>query len=102
MNSLLFYKIFISVLIASCVFMIIKVTNEYKQDIRIITAIRDYLIDKQEEISTGDLSKDFMYIESMYDSVSYYKPKLYRLIDWGYTNIVPPDVLEKIKPYIKG
>lgn len=31
-----------------------------------------------------------------------YEKTLYRLWDWGYTRILPPDKFEIIKPYIKA
>ena len=36
-----------------------------------------------------------------YDVMEDYDKTLFRLWDWGYTRIVPPEVLEKIKPYIE-
>lgn len=36
-----------------------------------------------------------------YDVMEAYDRTWLRLWDWGYTRIVPPEVLEKIKPYIK-
>ena len=40
------------------------------------------------------------------DQISYYvmesyEKTLFRVWDWGYKNIVPPDVFEKIAPFIK-
>lgn len=37
---------------------------------------------------------------SVWDSESYEKT-LFRLWDWGYTRILPPEKFELIKPYIK-
>lgn len=35
-----------------------------------------------------------------YDVMESYEKTLFRVWDWGYKNIVPPDVLEKISPFI--
>lgn len=96
------FIIIASAFLSFLVYILIKSYNDYKQDIKIIYAVHAYMIDKNDIIVTGDILKDTMNIKAMYDSIGYYKPKLYRLIDWGYENIVPPEVLEKIKPYIEG
>lgn len=36
-----------------------------------------------------------------YDVMEDYNRTLYRLWDWGYTRIVPPEVFEEIKTYIE-
>lgn len=93
-------KIIFSSFLAFAVYLFIKELNDFKQEVKIINAIHGYLQNKElgEEI---DLLKEIDYMELIYESIGYYKPKLYRLIDWGYTNIVPPEVLVLIKPYIK-
>jgi hypothetical protein len=36
-----------------------------------------------------------------YDCIEKFERTLFRLWDWGYKHIVPPEVLKRIKPYIK-
>ena len=36
-----------------------------------------------------------------YDDRESYEATLYRLWDWGYTRILPPDKFEIIKPYVE-
>lgn len=42
-----------------------------------------------------------VYEQIGFDIMEPYEKTLFRIWDWGYTRIVPPEVFEKIKPYIE-
>lgn len=76
-------------------FKFIKNNNTYKNRQIIIEAICEYktnmiVSDKHMEIKVG------------YEDIEPYENTLYRWLDWGYENILPPDKFEIIKPYIKN
>lgn len=79
------------------VYMYVKNNNTFKQRMKIIKAIHAYFQSKK-----GIEEMDVAEIDYMYHSVEPYDDTLNRRLDWGYKNIVPPDVYEKIEPYIKG
>lgn len=79
------------------VYMYVKNNNTFKQRMKIIKAIHAYFQSKK-----GIEEMDVAEIDYMYHSVEPYDNTLNRRLDWGYKNIVPPDVYEKIEPYIKG
>ena len=98
-----FEHVIISALIADVVLyavMIIKLEVAHHWHMKILDAIHDYIMRKvmnKEYHSWEALEADkrMMYeIEPLQDTV-------YRLLDWGYKRIVPPETLEKIRPYIK-
>lgn len=68
-----------------------KNLNTYVQHNKIVDAIYDF------GHSTGNFWTAMMYMDSMED----YEMTLYRLWDWGCTRIVPEDVYNEIKPYIR-
>lgn len=76
-----------------CLYLAIKNENTFRQHIRINRAIHDYLTDCAWDGKEVDLS--------IYDRMCSYGSTLWRLLDWGYTNILPPEDFEKIKKYIK-
>lgn len=76
-------------------YMIFKNENTFKQRMKIIKAIHAYFQSKK-AVGKMDVSE----IEYMYHSVEPYDNTLNRRFDWGYKNIVPPDVYEKIEQYI--
>lgn len=80
--------------LAISLYMLDKNSNTYKQHMKIITAIREYSYDHVDEITNKDIVK-------MFNSKEDYGKTLFRFWDWGYTRIVPKDVLEKIQPYIR-
>lgn len=86
MFIMLFYNIYMSV----------KNNNTFKQRIKIIKAIHAYFQSKK-----GVEEMDVSEIDYMYHSVESYDDTLNRRFDWGCKNIVPPDVYEKIEPYIE-
>ena len=71
--------------------MIIKNENTYSQHGIIIDAISNFAY------STGDFGTATDYLDRIED----YQKTLYRLWDWGCTRIVPEDVFNEIKPYIR-
>lgn len=74
--------------------LLLKNENTYKQHKIILQAIYNYRIDLH--------SKGIHYeIRVNYDDMESYNKTFYRLWDWGYKNILPPDKFELIKPYIK-
>lgn len=77
-------------------YMISKNENTFKQRMKIIKAIHAYFQSKK-DIEEMDVSE----IDYMYHSIESYYNTLNRRFDWGYKNIVPSDVYEKIEPYIK-
>ena len=79
------------------VYMLIKNNNTFKQRMKIIKAIHAYFQSKK-----GVEEMDVSEIDYMYHSVESYDDTLNRRFDWGCKNIVPPDVYEKIEPYIKN
>lgn len=78
------------------VYMWIKNNNTFKQRVKIIKAIHAYFQSKK-----GVEEMDVSEIDYMYHSVESYDDTLNRRFDWGCKNIVPPDVYEKIEPYIE-
>ena len=70
---------------------LIKNTNTYIQQNKIVDAIYDFAF------STGNFGMAMVYMDSMED----YDLTFYRLWDWGCTRIVPKDVYNEIKPYIR-
>ena len=78
---------------AFCLYMILKSENACSMHLKLLKAIDAYnisSIDKREydKIIPYDLLED-------------YDTTLWRLFDWGYTRILPPDILELVKPYIE-
>lgn len=72
--------------LAGCIYSLIKIENDFKQEMKIIHAIYDYGIATDE--NPFEISR-------MYDSMN--KLKWY---DWGYENIVTREIYNKIKPYL--
>lgn len=89
-----------SVLLICCIvgilwsiFMLIKTTNTYKKRIIIINAIAAYM---QHCINL----RVYDYAVT-YDDMEDYDSTDYRIWDWGYTRILPPDKFKIIEPFIK-
>ena len=72
----------------------LKSNNAYKNHIIIIDAICAYNRYVISEYRFEDVIS--------YNSMESYEETIRRWRDWGYKNIVPPDVLEKITPFIVG
>ena len=76
-------------------FLLIKNENACKNQLIIADAIYDYGVEMiTEGCSYADLAVDF-------DDMESYRKTLFRLWDWGYKRILPPDKFEFVKPYIK-
>lgn len=89
------YYIILVTLWAFCGVMLIKNNLTYKNRTIIADAIFKYNLN---QISLSNSSVDFIDTASVVES---YNKTLFRLYDWGYKNIVPVDVLEKISPFIE-
>ena len=74
-----------------CGFMLIKNNRTYKMRMLVNKALWDYNKKQIENERFEDM------ICPVFET---YAKTLWRLWDWGYKNIVPSDVLEKIEPYI--
>ena len=95
-GSLVGFGIVLIIVWLCAVYVLIKNDNTFKQRMKIIEAIHAYLQSKK-DIEEIDVSE----IDYMCDSLESYYDTLNRYFDWGCKNIVPPDVYEKIEPYIK-
>lgn len=80
--------------IALCVIVGIKNFNTAIKRKRIINAICDYHVDLIDNNALCNSQVEYADMES-------YNKTLFRLWDWSYTNILPKDKFELIKPYIK-
>lgn len=81
------------ILLFSSVFLSIKDKNTRKQRLIILHAFHKYVsvcINNGTQISFD-----------VWDYIEDYSSTLYRLWDWGYTRILPPEKFELIKDYIK-
>lgn len=93
---LIVLEIIMLIYLAYETYMIFKNNNTFKQRMKIIKAIHAYFQSKK-DVEEMDVAE----VDYMYHSVEPYDDTLNRRLDWGYKNIVPPDVYEKIEPYIK-
>lgn len=75
-----------------CILMLAKNKNTFHMRKIIIDAIYRYQIN---QFYNGNFL-----INVDYDDMEEYDATMYRLHDWGYKNILPPDKFEIIKPYI--
>ena len=77
---------------------IILIKNNVTFDMhdKLLDAIRDYKFDC---IDRGDF--DAAHLVEFRDLEPYSKT-LYRIWDWGYENILPPEKFELIKPFLTG
>ena len=73
---------------------VLRIKNDLTKEIHLMLlhAIHVYNIDQLRNGSNADLID--------YDVLEDYDKTLWRLWDWGFKNIVPSDVLEKIEPFI--
>lgn len=89
----LFSIIFVSILLVLFMLFVLKNNATLDAHYKIIDAIRDYNIACIDSGNLGDMV-DFYEMES-------YDKTLWRLNDWGYTNILPKEKFELIESYIK-
>lgn len=98
-NIVLIYFIIFSVF---AVFFL-KINNAYKNTAIIMNAIYDYVSNRIYEIDEIESFSQLPDIAShMYDTIQSYGKTVLRFWDWGYKNIVPPEIYELIKPFIKA
>lgn len=91
---MIIFKVWMTLLVIMCWFLVylwFKVDNVYDNQMKILRAIELYT----EE--TGDISGALEMLDSM-ESVN---NTLFRLLDWGYKNILPKEYLELLEPYIR-
>lgn len=86
-----FVVTFLFVAIVVCFYLLAKNENTCRMRIVIIDAIRDYKVDMYE--------KGLPILVDYTDKEPYYST-LFRLWDWGYTRILPPEKFKIIEPYI--
>lgn len=87
--------IFLSALVCFAMFLLVMlVKNEvtYRQQIRICDAIYRYSM---------VCARSGVKREVEFEDIEPYNSTLFRLWDWGYTRILPPDKFEIIKDYVK-
>ena len=77
-----------------CVVMLIKTEITSKHLNMLLEAAHAYNLDCIKRDALDEMLNYFD-IFPTYDSV------LYRIFDWGYENILPKEVMEKIRPFIK-
>ncbi len=85
------------VALVGCIIFGIKNEVTFKNDMIICNAIYAYLSHLIEEGQYDPENRPVTF-EDMED----YDTTLYRIWDWGYTRILPPEKFELIKPYIKA
>lgn len=73
------------------IYLLIKVENSHKNQMKILNAIDAFAKD------TNDCETALLALKEMED---FYKT-LYRLLDWGYKNILPKEYFDLIEPYIQ-
>ena len=79
-------------LLLMAVILLVKNDVTYRNMMVITNAIRDY---RYEEITENNP----IFVD--YDDMGSYLKVLFRIWDWGYENILPPDKYVLIAPYIK-
>ena len=90
------FKIWITGLVVAlicCFISLFKTENAIKNQMIILNAIRDHDMKMIEQHRYDEM----IGFEVMED----YDKTFNRFWDWGYTRIAPPEVFEKIKPYIE-
>lgn len=85
----------LSALLIFAIYIAIKNQNTFENHSKVIRAISIY---NTEVIRSGVQNWEKTISVNCIEN---YEKTLFRLHDWSYKKIVPPDVLEKIEPYIK-
>lgn len=80
------------------IFYRIKVENTGKMFFKVIDAIGDYNCFQIRNNCTPD--NIFKYDPIEYDCIANFERILLNPFDWSYKNIVPPDILKKIEPFM--
>jgi hypothetical protein len=84
-DYLIYFIIFI------CIFLVVKNIRTYDVRSKVATAICQYRIDNDVSVS--------YWINT--DRMEDYNKTLFRFWDWGYKRIVPKEIYNRIKDYIK-
>ena len=84
--------IFLLSMIATCIFLLIKNENTFENHVKIGDAIFRYRIDM--------IKQNNYNFEVDYNDIEPYDKTLLRLLDFGYTNILPKEKFEIIEKYI--
>ena len=79
-------------MLLSSIFFLIKNENVFKNRSIILDAIHTY---------NSKCLDDQRYDDMVDYNMESYDSTLYRIFDWGYENILPKEVMEKIRPFIK-
>lgn len=86
------------IIIVFSIVMLVKNYNTYNNMMKITEAIHSYNIHKLHEVNALEELEHLQLIS--YDCTKSYNSAYWNLRDWGYENLVPIDILEKIKPFI--
>lgn len=84
--------IFITLFLTISVILAAKNDRTYRLQMLFIEAVGMYQMEK--------LSKGEFTYEVEFDDLEEYNKTLFRMWDWGYTRILPPEKLEIILPYV--
>ena len=85
--------------IIAMVIMLFKNTNVYRNQVLIIHAIAEY---NNHLILNAKTLEELTSISLIpYSCMKSYSKTMWNFADWGYKNIVPSDIFEKIEPFIK-
>lgn len=86
------------IIIVFSMMMLVKNYNTYNNMKKITEAIHSYNVHKLQEANTLEELEHLQLIP--YSCTKSYISAYWNLRDWGYENLVPVDILEKIKPFI--
>lgn len=87
------------IIIVFSIVMLVKNYNTYNNLMKVTEAIHSYNVHMLHEAKTLEELENIKSIS--YDCVKSYNSAYLNLRDWGYENLVPTDILEKIKPFIR-
>lgn len=94
LDFLRLFMVAIILILIFLVFLVFKVNITYKNHMIIIDAIFKYRMNKlhsTEDIFNPDIN---------YEDREPFEATLFRLWDFGYKNILPPEKFEKVRPFI--
>ena len=80
--------------LAFCIFMVKKINNTYENQCVVLDAVYEFLRDEYR--TSGKIRYDLV----NYDDIEDLYRTIWRLTDWSYENILPPEKLKLIEPYI--
>lgn len=81
-----------SIILIIGLYFVFKNSNTYKKRVNIRNAISEY--------NRAHLD-DNLFSYKYFDMLEPYDKTLWRLYDWGYTRILPKEIFDKIKEFIK-